>query len=243
MKAMVFAAGLGSRLGEITQSLPKCLVDIGGQTILAHVLQQIARSGIREICINLHHHGEQIADYLKDHDNFGLRVEFSRETSLLETGGGLKKAASFFEGSEPFLLHNSDVYSDVDLSSMIAAHNHSHPLATLAVMDRSSSRRLLFDEKEELVGWENREKPARELVRNAGEVHALAFSGIHVVSPKLFDYMKDETGAFSITRTYFAAAKAGEVIRGFRMDSSFWLDVGTPERLASLREKIRAGRM
>src|SRR5256885_6569933 len=149
MKAMILAAGLGTRLRPLTDSRPKALVEINGRTLLEITLTRLRAFGVNEVIINVHHFADMVVGYLKSHNNFGLRIEVSREDDLLlDTGGGLKKAAHFFvddPNDEPFLLHNVDVISTIDLERMLRAHNENHALATLAVQDRKSSRHLLFD--------------------------------------------------------------------------------------------------
>src|SRR5262249_9635199 len=168
MKAMVFAAGLGTRLRPLTNDRPKALVEIAGHTLLEITLRRLATFGIREVIVNVHHFADMVVDYLKKNNNFGMRVEISREEVLLDTGGGLKKAAWFFlEGGSPeaFLIHNADVVSAVDLARIARQHRNSGSLATLAVQDRRTSRYLLFDEHSQLCGRRGGRDGAPEMVR------------------------------------------------------------------------------
>lgn len=220
MKAMVLAAGLGTRLRPLTDTRPKALVEIRGRTLLEITLERLRTFGIREVIVNVHHFADMVLDYLKANANFGMRIEISREDSLLlDTGGGLKKAAWFFRGDvEPFVLHNVDVVSTIDLAGMAQYHREHDALATLAVRDRKTSRPLAFDANLRLIG------------RGPG----LAFSGIHVISPKLLPMLSEE-GVFSIIDSYVRLAGSGEKILGFRADAFEWRDVGRLEDLEKLQ--------
>jgi NDP-sugar pyrophosphorylase family protein len=238
MKAMILAAGLGTRLRPLTDDRPKALVTVAGRTLLQIALDRLRVFGVREVIVNTHHYAEMIVDYLKANDNFGMRIEISHEVELLDTGGGLKNAAWFFledsaNTQEPFIVHNVDVISSIDLGRMMRQHKEQNALATLAVQERESSRHLLFDEQDQLCGRTTRlaAKSAEahsELVRPAYMVKALSFSGIHVVSPRLFAKMEEE-GAFSIVDAYLHLAAKGERIVAVRADESYWRDLGRPE--------------
>ena len=235
MRAMVLAAGLGTRLRPLTNDRPKALVEIGGRTLLEITLTRLASFGVREVIINAHHFAELVIQYLKTNDNFGLQVEISREELLLDTGGGLKKASWFFlqdpsRLDEPFVLHNVDVVSTIDLQCLLKFHNENRALATLAVQERESSRYLLFDEQGELCGRRIGRDQEPELVRSTPKLQALAFSGIHMISPRLLTEMTEE-GVFSIIATYLRLAGQGEKILAFRADEYYWRDLGKPEDL------------
>lgn len=238
-KAMVLAAGLGTRLRPLTDNRPKALVEVAGRTMLEITLARLRRFGIREVIVNVHHFADMVEDYLRTNRNFGMRVEISREEVLLDTGGGLKRAAWFFlEGSrpEPFLLHNVDVLSTIDLAQMLRCHNEGHALATLAVQNRETSRYLLFDDQNQLCGRRARDgKP--EIARPAPQMHALAFCGVHVISPGLFD-MLAEPGAFSIVPAYLRFAAQGEKIVGFPADQFYWRDLGKRESVEEATQDL-----
>jgi NDP-sugar pyrophosphorylase family protein len=245
MKAMILAAGLGTRLRPLTDHRPKALVEVAGRTMLEITLSRLRSLGIHEVIINVHHFADMVVEYLKTNDNFGMHIEVSREAILLDTGGGLKKAAYFFrEGSsnceEPFILHNVDVISAIDFRRMVQFHHDKQALATLAVQDRETSRYLLFDEKLQLCGRRSAREQKTELDRSSWQ--ALAFSGVHVVSPRFLAMMIEE-GAFSIITCYLRLAAGGEKILGFRADEYYWRDLGTPEKVtlaaADLREKVQ----
>jgi len=243
VKAMILAAGLGTRLRPLTDDCPKALVEVAGRTLLEIAICRLRNVGVREVIVNTHHYADMVANYLRTHDDFGLRIEISREEDLLDTGGGLKMAAHFFlEGNsqEPFLLHNVDVISTIDLARMMQFHTEQNALATLAVQDRETSRYLLFDEGGELCGRRAGRDGKADLVRPARETQALAFSGIHVISPRIFSKMQEE-GAFSIIPAYLRLAAEGERVAAFRTDKYYWRDLGRPENVARAAEDLRDG--
>lgn len=233
-KAMILAAGKGTRLGGLGKKTPKCLLKAGGYTMLEHTIKRLQAAGVRALIINTCHLSNQVKAFLKENSFTGLDIQLSEEEELLGTGGGLKKVSKFFSDDEYFLLHNADVYTDLPLEELIGEHCHHRPLATLAVMERSTTRHLLFNEKEELFGWENKSTDLKEVYGKYNRVIRLAFSGIHVLSPRIFDYMQEESGAFSIITTYMNAIKKGAQIKGFQMDNSYWIDVGTEEKIREL---------
>jgi NDP-sugar pyrophosphorylase family protein len=232
MRAMILAAGLGTRLRPLTNDRPKALVEVGGRTLLEITLRRLAGFGIREIIVNVHHFADMVTEYLRSRHNFGMRVEISREDVLLDTGGGLKKAAWFFleDGANSFIVHNVDVLSAIDLGRMAAFHSENQVLATLAVQDRETSRYLLFDGHDELCGRRAGRDGSLEMVRPAKEVKALAFSGIHVISTRMLGMMTEE-GGFSIVNSYLRLAAGGEKIRAFRADPYYWRDLGKPQNV------------
>jgi NDP-sugar pyrophosphorylase family protein len=243
MKAMILAAGLGTRLRPLTDNCPKALVEVGGRTILEVTLSRLGAFGIREVIINVHHFPDMILEYLKTNDNFGMRIDVSREEVLLDTGGGLKKAAYFFledsNGLEgPFILHNVDVMSTIDLQRMVQFHTENQALATLAVQDRKTSRYLLFDDQLQLCGRRSGHDQKDEFVRSSQQVRPLAFSGIHVISPRLFAMMTEE-GVFSIIPSYLRLAAHGEKIVGFRADEYYWRDLGKPDGLMQAAQDMK----
>jgi mannose-1-phosphate guanylyltransferase len=234
MKAMILAAGLGTRLRPLTNDRPKALVEIAGRTLLEITLARLRTFGIREVIVNVHHFADMVVEYLKAKDNFGMRIEMSGEEILLDTGGGLKQAAWFFlegpQSEEPFVLHNVDVISSIDIGQMVQAHQSHQALATLAVQDRPTSRYLLFDEHSMLCGRRPGIDQTAEIVRASRSVKALAFSGIHVVSPRLLPMLTEE-GVFSIIPSYLRLAGKGEKILAYRADKDYWRDLGKLENL------------
>ncbi len=247
MKAMILAAGLGTRLRPLTDDRPKALVEINGRTMLEIALSRLRSFGVREVIVNVHHFADMIVEYLKANGNFGMHIEVSREEVLLDTGGGLKKAASFFvenssRAEEPFILHNVDVLSTIDLRRMVQYHSENQALATLAVQERKTSRYLLFDERLQLcgrrVGGEEPELVRSSPVQPAQSLQALAFCGIHVISPRLLRMMSED-GAFSIVSSYLRLAAQGEKILAFRADEYYWRDLGTPENVAQAAKDLK----
>jgi len=239
---MVLAAGLGTRLRPLTNDRPKALVQIGGRTLLEIVLTRLALFGVRDVIVNVHHFADMVVEFLQAHNNFGLQVEISREEVLLDTGGGLKKAAWFFledpgRLDEPFLVHNVDVISNVDLGKVLRFHAEHRALATLVVQKRESSRQLLFSHEGELGGrWISGRDP--EFVRPTPNLQAFAFLGIHAISPRLLCKI-DEEGIFSIIPTYLRLAKEGQQIMGFRADEYSWRDLGRIDDLEKADSEAR----
>ncbi|MGB8323930.1 MAG: nucleotidyltransferase family protein [Candidatus Acidiferrum sp.] len=244
MKAMILAAGLGTRLRPLTNDRPKALVEVAGRTLLEITLTRLSALGVRDVIVNVHHFADLVVDYLKTHNNFGMHIEISREEELLDTGGGLKKAGWFLRDAEgrdePFLLHNVDVISTIDLDRMVNVHRENGALATLATQERETSRYLLFDEQLELCGWKTGRDKESEIVRSSGNLRSLAFSGIHVISPRLLDKISED-GVFSIIASYLRLAREGERIRGFRADEYYWRDLGKLRDLEQAAEDFKQG--
>jgi NDP-sugar pyrophosphorylase family protein len=243
MKAMILAAGLGTRLRPLTDDRPKALVEVAGRTLLEITLSRLLTSDVREVIINVHHFADMVVDYLKANNNFGMRIEVSREEVLLDTGGGLKKAAHFFLDNpsrldEPFILHNVDVISTIDLERMVRFHREHGALATLAVQERETSRYLLFDEELRLCGRRAGRDGTPELVRACKKAEAQAFSGVHVISPRFLPMMTED-GAFSIIASYLRLAAQGEKIVAFPADEYYWRDLGRPENVDRVEQDFK----
>ena len=249
MKAMVLAAGLGTRLRPLTDDRPKALVEVGGRTLLEITLARLRAFGIHDVIVNVHHFADKVISFLKERENFGMHIEVSHEDVLLDTGGGLKKADWFFleysdtaaqTEEEPFLLHNVDVVSTIDLQHMVQFHKDNQALATLAVQQRETSRYLLFDDQLQLSGRRIGREAKPEIVRVPPKTEALAFSGIHVISPRLLTLMK-EKGVFSIIDCYLRLAGSGEKIIAFRADDYYWRDLGKPADLQQAARDLQQG--
>ncbi len=236
---MLFAAGLGTRLRPLTDRMPKALVEVGGVPILERVARRLIQAGADRLIVNTHHFGEQIEAYVRERGGWGVEVHFAREEgeTPLETGGGLLRAAHLFRGDAPFFLHNADILTDLPLEEMYRAHRESGALATLAVMERPTSRHFLFDERGLL--WRTDERKALDLrTRPAeGEVRKLAFGGVHVVSPEILARIT-ERGVFSILDPYLRLAGEGARILPFRVDGALWLDIGSPQQLEAARRAV-----
>ena len=245
MKAMIFAAGLGSRLKPLTDTMPKALVPVAGCPMLEHVILKLKASGFTEIVINIHHFGEQIIDFLKTNNDFGLTIHISDERDrLLDTGGGIRKARLFFENSgEPFLVHNVDILSDMNLKELYDFHMQSGSVATLLASRRTTSRYLLFDTERKLRGWINKDtgqvKPEgfhydESLYRES------AFSGIHVFSSAVFRLMEAPRweGKFSIMDFYLATCGQTDY-SGYLAEKLELIDIGKPETLARAEEFVK----
>ena len=243
MKALIFAAGLGTRLRPLTNDRPKALVEVAGTTMLERVIRRVAEAGFDDITVNIHHFGQQIIDFLKTNNGFGLNIHISDERDLLlDTGGGILKERRFLEGEEPFLVHNADILTDLDLLDFYLSHKHSGALASLLVKQRVTQRYFLFDDENRLQGWVNKKtgelRPCG-LDKDAMPLHERAFGGIHVISPDIFPILERYAAGnrvFSITPFYVDECKSHH-INGYEPANDYlWLDVGKPETLAHANE-------
>lgn len=245
MKAMILAAGRGTRLGPLGRQKPKALVEIQGIPLLAGVISRLAQQGFREIIVNTHHLADQVADFLagfrRRHRLAGLTLEVSREEELLDTGGGVQRAGWFFDDGQPFLVHNVDVLTDLHLGRLLQAHLDSGALATLAVRQRKSSRRLLFDSRERLCGWQSLATGQERMARSPeGPLTPLSFMGIQVISPALLDSLA-LSPPFSLVDAYLQAAGRGQPIRAYRANEAKWADLGSRERFRRAEELFEPG--
>jgi NDP-sugar pyrophosphorylase family protein len=239
---MILAAGLGTRLRPLTDDRPKALVTVAGRSMLEIVLARLRQFGVDEVIVNTHHYAEKISQYLVANNNFGMRIELSHEEQLLDTGGGLKKAAWFFlDGKEPedpslapFILHNVDIVSTIDIGSMMRAHRESGALATIAVQERKTSRYLIFDREGKL---RERIRVSDDQMTSASQTgEALAYACIQVIEPRFLGMMT-ETEAFSIFDPELRLAAQGEKILAYREDKAYWRDLGNPKSVeAAARE-------
>jgi NDP-sugar pyrophosphorylase family protein len=232
---MILAAGLGTRLGDLTRDTPKALIEIGGMPVLERVAHRLIAAGAEHLIVNVHHHADRIIDFVRSRDDFGVAVSFSHEEEApLETGGGLLHAKALFRPSGSFFLHNVDVLCDADLHVMYTTHVHSGALATLAVSRRDTLRYLLFDETGLCGRMHARGGGPAEVHADCADPIPFAFAGIHVISPALFDLIT-ETGAFSIIDLYLRLASHGRAIAKYDIGGARWLEIGSPERLADAR--------
>jgi NDP-sugar pyrophosphorylase family protein len=234
MKAMIFAAGKGTRLGSITRSIPKALVDINGKSALQIAVEKCSSSGFDDIIINVHHFPEMVIEEAKKLGVQGYNIKISDERDLLlETGGGLYKARSFFDKS-PFLVYNVDIISDLDLSTLYQEHTRRSGLATLATRHRKGNRFFLIDADGRLRGWRNVSTGEEILATDqANGLEQIAFCGIHIIDPLIFRYMQE--GIYSMTTLYLELAAEHKIFT-YTDDSGFWGDIGTPENLEYIRK-------
>ena len=228
---MLFAAGLGTRLRPITDSRPKALAEVAGKTLLEWNIRYLQQAGIRDVVINVHHFAEMVIDILDKNQGFGSSITISDEKEeILETGGGVKKALMYFEDVEDFVVMNVDILTDLDLYEMIATHEESGADATLAVMRRDTTRYLLFDEQRELCGWRNIKTGEERAPKNVDNAYPLAFSGIQIMSPQIFEDSALK-GKFSLIDLYLEQCTRKKIM-GYDHSENLFLDVGKPESLA-----------
>lgn len=240
---MIFAAGLGTRLKPLTDTMPKALVPVAGKPLLRHVIEKLEKSGFGDIVINVHHFSDQIIQYLKANNNFGLNISVSDETErLLDTGGGIKKASSLLGENEPFLIHNVDIISNADLVALYKQHIQSQADATLLVSQRKTSRYLLFNQEHRLQGWKNEttgevKSPIADF--DADHYEKYAFSGIHVMSPSVFKQMECYPEKFPIMDFYISEANQLQ-FQASVSTSLEMIDVGKLNSLDEAEKKLSA---
>ena len=232
MKALLFAAGLGTRLKEHTHDKPKALVSLAGKPLLQHAIEHLKQLGISNLTINVFHFAEQVISFVKENNSFGIDIHISDERDqLLDTGGGLKKAGYFLKGNEPILIYNVDVISNLDLNTLLNYHLENKALATLVVRQRKTSRYLMFDQNLQLAGWKNFSNGETIVSRPESFANAqpLAFSGIHIIQPEFLELIT-EVGKFPIMDLYLRLAQH-QSIKAFIDESDLWMDLGKPEQL------------
>jgi MurNAc alpha-1-phosphate uridylyltransferase len=230
IKAMILAAGLGTRLKPWTDQHPKALALVNSKSLLQRNIEYLQQYGIYEAVVNVHHFAEQVIEAIKKNDGWGSTITISDETeAVLETGGGLKYAAPFLINAPFFILMNCDVLTDLDLAAIIHFHQTQKPLATLATTARKTSRYFLFNENDELCGWRNVVTNAEKISKPANQYLEKAFSGIHIISNQVFQMMKPEK-KFSMVDLYLALADT-QVIKCFDHSSGKFIDVGKPESI------------
>jgi len=231
MKILIFAAGLGTRLKHLTKDKPKALVEFNGKTILEHLILNLKSQGFNDFVINVHHFADKIENFLKENNNFNSNIEISDEREmLLETGGGLLKAKKFLSSSENFIIYNADIFSDINLKELVSEHKKNNALATLTVQERETSRKLLFNEENELCQWKNYDtNEVKEAKKTEDELKSWAFTGIHIISNEIFNHIT-EIGKFSIIDLYLRLAK-NHKISAYKSAYSYWFDLGKPENI------------
>lgn len=243
MKAMILAAGYGTRLKPLTDKTPKALIKINQTPLLELVIKKLIAADVSEIIINIHHHAEQIISFIKEKRNFGIRIEFSKEAEILGTGGGLKQAAHFFDDGKPFFLHNVDILSTINLPDMYQYHLERNSLVTLALKKRETKRFFIIDDKNFICGHADISKKVTRIKRTPqGKTDLMPFCGIHVISPKIFDYLK-QTGQFSIVDVYLDLIANGLPVIGYLADKNYWMDIGKLDTLKEVQEEIEKGKI
>jgi NDP-sugar pyrophosphorylase family protein len=241
MKAMILAAGYGSRLKPLTNEKPKALIEINGIPLLQLVIQKLISVGVSEIIINTHHLAEQIVHFTQENNNFGIQIEFSHEPEILGTGGGLKKASYFFNDDGPFFLHNVDILSTINLAQMYQYHIDNNAMATLALQKRPTSRYFIVDDQNFICGHEDQDNQRTRIKRKPhGSSHLMAFCGIHVISTKIFNFI-EEHGRFSIVDIYLKLIEQGFPVIGFSADQFYWEDIGKLENLEEIHQNLNSG--
>jgi NDP-sugar pyrophosphorylase family protein len=239
MKAMIFAAGLGTRLKPYTETMPKALVQVAGMPMIEILIKHLILNGITDIIVNVHHFADQVIGFLNQNNSFGANITISNESGLLlDTGGGLKNASWFFNDNQPFLVQNVDVVCDINYPDFLETHCKNKALATLAVSSRETSRRFLFDSSMQLCGWENSKNNEQRMARPQSEnLTRFAFSGIHILDPAIFTMMP-QIGKFSIIDSYLEIAATKKIV-GFVHDPDYWIDMGKPDELLKAEKLLK----
>lgn len=239
MKAMILAAGVGSRLKPFTDTMPKAMVPVAGKPVILHIIERLIGFGVTGFVVNVHHFADILQEYLIKAVPGNISLSFSDERDkLLDTGGALKRAAGFFSEDAPFLVHNADIWSTIDINALSGFHKRSGSVATLAVKHRESSRMLAFDKDCHLCGWEDKRSGKKIMVGNTGESFVnLAFSGVQMVSPAVFSYFPDHD-CFPLVDLYLNAARHGAKVSGYVHDRDVWYDLGTPEKISLLNRNL-----
>ena len=235
MRAMIFAAGMGTRLRPLTEHTPKALVEVAGKPLLQRTIEHLKDQGFTDVIVNVHHHASQIIGFLMANDHFGINISISDESDqLLDTGGGLKKASWFFDDDSPFLVINADVVSDLDILSLTEYHVSKSSLATVVIRERPSSRHFLFDTDFRLCGWENIKAGQKIIAVEHEPLSGYPFSGIHIIDPGIFPLIHEE-GKFSIVDVYMRIAPTHKIV-GYPDNDSVWFDIGDVEKLKKAEE-------
>ena len=237
MKALILAAGLGTRLYPFTSDKPKALVELDGVTLLERAIRKVCELKVSEIVVNIHHFGEQVIRFLDEHNNFNLPVHISDEREqLLDTGGAILHAHQLLGDDEAFLVYNVDVLNSIDLSLFANYHKKKNGIATLAVRERTTERYLLFNQEMQLSGWKNKKTGEEKLIRDEKGYLEFAFSGIQIIEPGIFPLIT-ESGKFSVIQMYLRLAQ-NHPVYGYHDTSTYWMDLGKPDQLAEARKIV-----
>ncbi len=237
MNAMLFAAGLGTRLKPFTNDKPKALIEVNGITMLQMALKKMENAGIRKVVINVHHFSQLVVEEISRFRSDHMKVVISDESDqLLDTGGGLLKARPLFEIDSPIMLYNVDIITTANLKDFIKFHKTRNALASLMIKKRSTSRHLLFNDQMELSGWENINTGEKIITKETDHYIPYGFQGIHIIEPDIFDLIT-ESGKFPIMNLYLRLARE-RTLMGFESRDDLWFDIGTPEKLKNTRKTI-----
>ncbi len=239
MKAMIFAAGLGTRLRPLTNDKPKALVELNGKPVIEHIISKLVQHDFNEIIVNVHHFSSQMINFLDNLNIPGLHIAISDERDqLLDTGGGLNKAGWFFNDGNPFLIYNVDIISSIDLTKLYTTHINNMADITLVVSNRKSDRVLLFDAEDQFCGWRNNKTREQNIVRNqVSEFKQFPFSGIHVMNSNILDLIEEE-GRFSIIKLYLRLANLTSISYYYH-ENDFWIDIGKPENIVKAEHWLK----
>ena len=236
MKAMIFAAGLGTRFKPWTDSHPKALALVNGKSLLQRNIEYLQRYGINEVVVNVHHFADQIIDAVFANSGWGSHVLIADETGeVLETGGGLLKAQPLLQSNEPFLTLNADILTDLNIDDLLSFHRNNQALISFGITNRTSSRELLFDRNNQLCGWRNNTTGEEKIAISNQQLHAMAYSCVAVFEQYVFDVIP-QRGKFSLTETYLSLAPS-HIIKGFDHSGDQFIDVGKPESV-EIAEKM-----
>lgn len=237
MNAMIFAAGLGTRLRPLTNDRPKALVEINGITMLEMALRKMESAGISRVIVNVHHFRDKMLEFIRNYQSATMEVVVSDESDqLLDTGGGLLKARSLFMPDEPILLYNVDIVTTASLPQFIDFHTKYDPVVSMMVKQRPTSRYLMFNKEMQLSGWQNTKTGEKIICREADQYENFGFQGIHIVSPCIFDLIT-ETGKFPIMELYLRLA-GHYTFKGYESKNELWFDIGSPEKLEHTKEQL-----
>ena len=238
MKAMILAAGIGSRMKDLTKERPKCLMKVGGTTMLENIAKRLISAGVTEIVINMHHFPDLIQNYIQLKDCFGIPVHLSFEEELLDTAGGIKNVEEILRGDEPFIVHNCDIYTQYSLEKLISEHKSNGAVATLAVADIENDRPLLFNQEGNLLGWRNKSTKEEVLLNEKDEVVEKLFCGFYIASPEIFDFMPEQGTPHSVITTFLDVVRDNKKVIAADIGESFWIDIGTPEKFEELKSVL-----
>ena len=233
--AIVLAAGLGTRLGEITKTTPKCLLPIAGVPMLKSVIERLIATGVTEIVINTHYLAEQVEVFVSGLSYHGVKIHLSKESQLLGTGGGIKQAVTYFSDLKDFFVYNADIHTDLDLNLLVKSQTQNDSLVSIACQSVYAPRHLIFDNSDLLIGWGNDDAGSMKIVRESSEQKKGHYLCVQLISPKILKYFDAFQGEFSLFEPYLIASQDQQAIRAVWYNQILWHDIGTPQQLAAAR--------